>query len=106
MTTFDEREDAFERKYAHDAQMQFKAEARRNRMLGEWAAAQMGMSGAEAEAYAKSVVIEDMKEAGDDDVYRKVAADLEAKGLPTDELRAKMDALLIDAKEQVMSEAG
>ncbi|SET25625.1 DUF1476 domain-containing protein [Oceanicella actignis] len=105
MTTFDEREQAFEKKFAHDAEMQFKAMARRDRLLGLWAAEKMGLRGEEAEEYAKSVVIADLEEAGDEDVYRKVAADLEAKGLPTDDLRAKMAELLAEAKAQVMSEA-
>lgn len=105
MTTFDNREAAFENKYAHDAEMQFKAQARRDKLLGQWAADLMGLPEAEAETYARSVVIADLEEAGDDDVYRKVAADLEAKGLSTDGLRAKMDELLAVAKSQVFSEA-
>jgi len=105
-TTFDDRENAFENKFAHDAQMQFKAEARRNKLLGLWAAEKMGLSGDEIDAYARAVVIADLEEAGDDDVYRKVAGDLEAKGLPTDEVRARMASLLAEAKAQVMSEAG
>ncbi len=104
MTTFDDREQAFEKKYAHDAEMQFKAAARRNRLLGQWAAEKMGMTGAEAEDYAKSVVIADLEEAGDEDVYRKIAADFEARGVPTDELRVKMVELMIEAKDQVMNE--
>lgn len=107
MTTFDERENAFENMYAHDAEMQFRAMARRNKLLGQWAAARMGMSGDAAEAYARSVVAEDLKEAGDDDVYRKVAADLEAKGtgVPEAELRRRMIELLSEAKAQVANEA-
>jgi len=82
MTTFDDRERAFESKFAHDQEMQFKAEARRNKLLGLWAAERMGLSGDEADAYAKSVIIADFEEAGDEDVYRKVAGDvgLEALG--------------------------
>ncbi len=108
MTTFDDREAAFEKKYAHDAEIQFKVEARRNRLLGLWAAAKMGISGDAAQTYAKSVVVEDLKEAGDQDVLRKVAADLEAKGagVPEADLRRKMGELLAEAKAQVMSEAG
>ncbi|MEO0679404.1 MAG: DUF1476 domain-containing protein [Pseudomonadota bacterium] len=106
MTSFEEREQAFEKKYAHDAEMQFKAEARRDKLLGLWAADLMGMTGEAAEDYAKSVVIADLEEAGDEDVYRKVSADMEAKGVSTDGLRAKMAELLIEAKSQVMNEAG
>ena len=100
MTTFDERKNAFENKYAHDTEMNFRAEARRNKLLGLWAAEKMGLSGDAAEAYAKSVVVEDLKEVGDQDVYRKVAADLEAKGVavPEAELKRKMTDL------QLMSE--
>jgi len=108
MTTFDDREKAFENKYAHDAEMQFKAEARRNRLLGLWAAEKLGLAGAEADAYAKSVVIADLKEAGDEDVYRKVKADFDAKGVAVTEaeLRKRMSDLRVEAKSQVMSEAG
>lgn len=106
MTTFDDREQAFERKYAHDEEMRFKAEARRDKLLGFWAAGLMGLEGQDAEDYAKAVVIADLAEAGDEDVYRKVAADLEAKGVSSDGLRAKMDELLAEAKAQLMSERG
>ncbi len=108
MTTFDDRENAFENMYAHDAEMQFKAEARRNKLLGLWAAEKMGLSGDAADAYAKSVVIEDLKEVGDEDVYRKVFADLAEKGagVPEDELRRRMQEFLIEAKAQIVSEAG
>ena len=78
MTTFDERENAFENLYAHDAEMQFKAEARRNKLLGLWAAEKMGLTSDAADAYAKTVVIADLQEVGDEDVYRKVSADLAA----------------------------
>lgn len=104
MTTFDDREKAFEKKFAHDAEMQFKAQARRDRLLGLWAAELMGLDADEAADYAKSVVIADLEEAGDDDVYRKVSADLEAKGVPTEGLRAKMSELLAIAKAQIMEE--
>jgi hypothetical protein len=106
MTTFDDREQAFEKKFAHDAEMQFKAAARRAKLLGLWAAEKMGLSGAEAEDYARSVVIADLEEAGDDDVLRKVAADLADRGVSAQEVRAKMDELLAVAKEQVFNEAG
>ena len=108
MTTFDNRENAFENMYAHDAEMTFKAEARRNKLLGLWAAELMGLSGDAADAYAKSVVIEDLKEVGDEDVYRKVSADLAEKGadVPEDELRRRMQTFLSEAKAQIAGEAG
>jgi hypothetical protein len=105
MTTFDDREQAFEKKYAHDAEMQFKAAARRDKLLGLWAADLMGMSESEAVDYAKTVVMADLEEAGDDDVFRKVSADMEAKGVATEGLRVKMDELMVVAKVQVMTEA-
>ena len=104
MTSFDDRADAFENKFAHDAQMQFKAEARRNKLLGLWAADLMGKSGDVAEAYAKDVIKSDFEEAGDDDVVRKVVADLDGKA---DEaaVRGKMAEYLAEAKAQLMDEA-
>ncbi len=106
MTTFDNREQAFENKYAHDAEMQFKAQARRDKLLGQWAAELMGLEGEEAETYARSVVIADLEEAGDEDVYRKVSGDFAAKGVdvPETELRGKMAQLLAVAKAQLMEE--
>lgn len=103
MSSFDDRENAFENKFAHDAEMQFKAEARRNKLLGLWAAELMGKSGEAAADYAKEVVKSDFEEAGDDDVLRKVAGDLGSKA-DAQTIRAKMDALMIEAKEQLMSE--
>lgn len=103
MTTFDDRENAFEAKFAHDGEMQFKAEARRNKLLGLWAAGLMGKSGDEAAAYALEVVSADFEEAGVEDVVRKVAADLAGKA-SADEVRAKMAELLPVAKAQLMSE--
>ena len=103
MTTFDDRENAFEAKFAHDGEMQFKAEARRNKLLGLWAAGLMGKSGDEAAAYALEVVSADFEEAGVEDVVRKVAADLAGKA-GADEVRAKMAELLPVAKAQLMSE--
>jgi len=104
MTTFDDRERAFESKYAHDAEMQFRATARRNKLLGLWAAGLLGKTGAEAEAYAAEVVKSDLQEAGDEDVVRKVAADLDGKASAQD-IRVKLDELLIEAKGQLASEA-
>jgi hypothetical protein len=103
MSTFDDRENAFENKYAHDAEMQFKAEARRNKLLGLWAADLMGKSGDAAAEYAKEVVKADFEEAGHEDVVRKVSGDLGGKA-SDDEIRAKMAALLIEAKAQIMKE--
>ncbi|MEL7092917.1 MAG: DUF1476 domain-containing protein [Pseudomonadota bacterium] len=103
MSTFDERENAFENKFAHDAEMQFKAEARRNKLLGLWAAELMGKSGDTAAEYAKEVVKADFEEAGHEDVYRKVSGDL---GDKADEatIRAKMTEFLAEAKAQIMTE--
>jgi len=103
MSTFDERENAFENKYAHDAEMQFKAEARRNKLLGLWAADLMGKTGDAAAEYAKEVVKADFEEAGSEDVVRKVAADLGNKS-DADTIRAKLTELMAEAKAQVMSE--
>ena len=103
MSSFDERENAFENKYAHDAEMQFKAEARRNKLLGLWAADLMGKSGDDAADYAKEVVKSDFEEAGDEDVYRKVSGDLGSKA-DEDTIRAKMKELMAEAKSQIMNE--
>lgn len=103
MTTFDERESAFENKFAHDEEMQFKAQARCNKLLGLWAAELMGLTGDAAEDYAKTVVVADFEEAGHEDVVRKVAGDLDGKASAED-IRAKMAELLPLAKDQIMSE--
>lgn len=103
MTTFDDRENAFEAKFAHDEEMMFKAVARRNKLLGLWAADLMGISGDEADAYAKTVVTADFEEAGHEDVVRKVAADLGDKS-DADTIRAKMAKLLAEAKAQIAEE--
>ena len=105
MTTFDNREKAFENKYAHDEEMMFKAVARRNKLLGLWAAGLMGKTGDDATDYAKSVVLADFEEAGQEDVVRKVDADLGDKSSP-EAIRAKMEELMIEAKAQIMSEVG
>ena len=104
MTTFDDRENAFENKFAHDAEMQFKAEARRNKLLGLWAAELMKKSGDEAAEYAKEVVRSDFEEAGDEDVYRKVSGDLGDLETETN-IRAKMVELMGVAKKQLMEES-
>lgn len=103
MATFNDRENAFENKYAHDADMQFKAEARRNKLLGLWAAGLMGKTGDDAAAYAREVVASDFEEAGDEDVYRKVAGDLGDKADETT-IRSQMVALMTQAKAQIMTE--
>ncbi len=106
MTTFNDREKAFEDKYKHDQELQFKVEARRNKLLGLWVAELMGLDGGDAEAYAKEVVAADFEEPGDADVVRKVLGDTEAKGVELTEhkLRKKMDELQQVAKQQVMTE--
>ena len=103
MTTFDKREEGFEKKYALDEEQKFKAEARRNKLLGLWVAEKLGMSGDAASDYAKTVVAADFEEAGDADVVRKVLADLTAKGVTLTEpqLRVKMDEFFAQAVAQV-----
>ena len=103
MSTFDDRETAFESKFAHDADMQFRAEARRNKLLGLWAAEMLDKSGDAAMEYAMTVVNADFEEAGNEDVVRKVAADLGAKSSP-EAIRAKMAELIKVAKTQLMNE--
>ncbi|RUS59968.1 DUF1476 domain-containing protein [Pseudorhodobacter sp. E13] len=103
MSTFDDRERAFEAKFAHDAEMQFRAEARCNKLVGLWAAEMLGKSGQDAADYAMTVVAADFEEAGNEDVVRKLAADLEGKAT-ADEIRAKLSATLAVAKAQLMSE--
>ncbi|MEN9062611.1 DUF1476 domain-containing protein [Ponticoccus litoralis] len=104
MTTFDDRETAFENKYAHDEEMKFRAEARRNKLLGLWAVEMLGKTGDAANAYAVEVVKSDFEEAGHEDVVRKVSGDL--GDLATDdEIRGKMDELLLVAKDQLMKES-
>jgi hypothetical protein len=103
MTTFDDRENAFENKFAHDADLQFRAEARRNKLLGLWAAGLLGKSGEDAAAYAKDVVASDFEEAGDEDVFRKIAADLGARA-DAATIRAQMVALMTEAQRQIMTE--
>jgi hypothetical protein len=103
MNTFNDREKAFENKYAHDQEMQFKAEARTNKLLGLWAADLLGKTGDDAAAYAVQVVKADFEEAGHEDVIRKVAADLGDKAT-ADEIRAKREAFVAEAKAQIMSE--
>jgi hypothetical protein len=105
MTTFDKREEGFERKFAHDEELKFKAEARRNRLLGLWAAEKLGITGEDATAYAKDVVAAGFEEAGDKDVLHKVLGDLTAKGNAVTEtdIRAEMGELLAVAVAQVQA---
>jgi hypothetical protein len=104
MTTFDKREEGFEKKFAHDEELKFKAYARRNKLLGLWAASELGKTGADADAYAKEVVLADFEESGDDDVVRKVVRDLAAKGVSEQAVRAKMTELLAEALKQIQTQ--
>ncbi|MEX0347293.1 MAG: DUF1476 domain-containing protein [Rhizobiaceae bacterium] len=106
MNTMDDRKNAFENKFAHDEELRFKAEARRNKLLGLWAAELLGKSGDDAEAYAKEVVIADFEEAGDEDVFRKVRADFDAAGVDQSDhqLRRTMDELLEQAVAEIQAE--
>ena len=99
MTTFDKREEGFEKRFAVDEELKFKANARRNKLLGLWAAEKLGLSGAEADAYAKAVVMSDFEEAGDDDVFRKVRKDFDDKGVKESDhqIRRTMDELMAQA---------
>jgi len=103
MTTFDERENAYENKFVHDEELRFKATARRNKLLGLWAAGLLGKTGADADAYAREVIIAEMEEEGDEDVYRKVAGDLGDHASEAT-IRAKMSDLMVEAKRQVLTE--
>ncbi|HBM89096.1 MAG: DUF1476 domain-containing protein [Parvibaculaceae bacterium] len=106
MSGFDKREEGFESKFAHDADLRFKAEARRNKLVGAWAAELMGLSGDAAEAYGKELVKEDLKEAGDDDVFRKLRADFDAKGIEQSDhqIRRTMDEMLAKAVEEIQTQ--
>jgi hypothetical protein len=103
MTTFDKREEGFEKKFAHDEELRFKAIARRNKLLGLWVAEKMGLTGPAADAYAKEVVVADFEESGDDDVFRKVRKDLDTKGvaLSDQDIRTTMTDLLGQAIDQI-----
>ena len=105
MSMFDGREKAFEDKFKHDAELQFKVTARRNKLLGLWAAAQMGLSGAQAEQYAKEVVASDFYRPGDDDVVEKIAKDFKEKNVAVtvDQIRVQLNSLLPEAKKQIMA---
>jgi hypothetical protein len=107
MTTFDKRQEGFEKKFAHDEELRFKATARRNKLLGLWAAEKMGLSGAEADAYAKEVVRADFEEAGDEDVFRKIRKDFDDKKVSQSDhqIRRTMDELMATAMDQLKNEA-
>jgi hypothetical protein len=102
-TTFDKREDGFEKKFAHDEELRFKASARRNKLLGMWAAEKMGLAGAPAEAYAKEVVLSDFEETGDHDVFKKIRKDLDGKkvAVSDQDIKAAMDELMAQAIAQI-----
>jgi hypothetical protein len=104
MTSFDDRERAFETKYARDEEMAFRVIARRNRLVGQWAAAKMGLTPEETDAYAKAVVQADFEEAGDEDVMRKLLGDLTAASVETDEgqVRRALEEAMVDARRQLM----
>ncbi len=106
MTTFNDREKSFEKKFQHDQELQFKVNARKNKLLGLWAAGLIGKAGADAEAYAKDVVMADFEKPGDSDVIHKLMTDLAAAGKPTEEhsIRKQSERLMVEAKTQVMAE--
>lgn len=107
MSTFDKREKAYESKFAHDEELKFKATARRNKLLGRWAADKMGLSGEEAEHYAKGVVLADLEEPGEEDVFRKIRGDFDDKGVDQSDhqIRRTMVELMEKAVEQIETEA-
>ena len=108
MANFDDRERAFETKYARDEEMQFRVTARRNRLLGQWAAGLMGLTEAESDAYAKDVVRADFEEAGDEDVIRKLLGDLTSAGVECDEARIRqaLEHKTVEARRQLMESQG
>ncbi len=107
MTTFDNRENAFENKFAHDADLQFKITARRNKLIGQWAAEKMGLTPEETTSYATSVVQADFEEAGDEDVIRKLLGDLTSAGVEVDDamIRAALDEKMVEARRQFIEQA-
>jgi hypothetical protein len=106
MTTFEDREKGFERKFAHDEELKFRATARRNKLLGLWAAEKLGLTGDEAQAYAREIVKADLAEPGDEDVFRKVRSDFDAKGVAESDhqIRRMMGELMAAAVSQIESE--
>lgn len=107
MTTFDNRENAFENKFAHDADLQFKITARRNKLVGQWAAEKMGLTPEETTSYATSVVQADFEEAGDEDVVRKLIGDLTSAGVEVDEamIRSALEDKMVEARRQFIEPA-
>jgi hypothetical protein len=107
MSTFDKREKGYESKFAHDEELRFKATARRNKLLGRWAAEKLGLTGDEAEHYAKGVVLADLEEPGEEDVFRKVRKDFDDKGVDQSDhqIRRTMDELMAHAVAQIETEA-
>jgi hypothetical protein len=103
MTTFDKREEGFEKQFAHDEELRFRATARRNKLIGLWAAEKLGLSGADADAYAKTVVMADFEEAGDHDVFRKIRKDFDDKGVAQSDhqIRRTMDDLMEKAVAEI-----
>src|SRR5947207_14651697 len=103
MTTFDKRKDAFESKFAHDEELKFKAESRRNKLLGQWAAGLLGKSGADVDAYVKEIIAADFEQAGDEDVFRKIRKDFDAAGVAQSDhqIRRTMAELLETAIQQI-----
>ena len=106
MTTFEQRKQGFESKFAHDEELKFKAMARRAKLVGQWAAEKLGLSGDEADAYAKSVIVADLEEAGEEDLFRKIRADFDAKKVEQSDhqIRRTMDELLAKAVEQITTQ--
>jgi hypothetical protein len=107
ITTFEDREKGFERKFAHDEELKFRATARRNKLIGLWAAEQLGLSGDEAHAYAREVIKADLAEPGDEDVFRKVRSDFDAKGVGQSDhqIRRMIGDMMAEAMRQIESEA-
>ena len=103
MSTFDKREEGFERKFAHDEEIRFKARARRNKLIGLWAAGKLGLAGDAAEAYAKEIVIVDFEEPGDDDVFARIRKDFDAKGVDQSDhqIRRTIEEMMAKAVEDV-----
>jgi len=106
MTTFDKRKDAFENKFAHDEELRFKAAARRNKLLGLWAADKLGLAGEKADEYAKEVIRSDLEEPGDEDVFRKIRGDFDEAEIDQSDhqIRRNMDELMAEAMQQVQNE--
>ncbi len=105
MTSFNDRKKAYESKFAHDEELKFKAAARRNKLLGQWAAEKMGLTGDEVDKYAKAVVIADLEEPGDEDVFRKIRADFDEAGIDQSDhqVRRTMEELMDEAVAQIQS---